>query len=76
MNDVKCFGGTRAVNKLASLVRVQENGEVCPLAKLAYLFLSNVLHTVLLDNLSPWSLETVLSCTACRKPLFKAVCHM
>lgn len=27
MNDVKCFGGTRAVNKLASLVRVQENGE-------------------------------------------------
>lgn len=53
MNDVNCFSGTRAVNKPASLVRVQEHGKVWPHAKLDHLAISNVLHIILLDNLAP-----------------------
>lgn len=73
-----CFGGTKAVNMAASLVRVQEHGTVWPHAKLGYLVISNVLHAILLDNIPPsrGRLEAVLDYTACRKPLSKAVCHM
>lgn len=59
------IGGNRAVNIAASLVTVQKYGKVWPYAKVDRLLIYNLLHTILLDSLSPsrGSLENVLSCT-------------